>query len=343
MIEIDGSSGGGQMLRTAVGLAALVLEPIKITNIRASREKPGLKAQHLACVRLAGKFCKAKIEGDSLGSTDLTFTPSEHDFSDKRAIIGTAGSIPLVIQAIAPLLIFANRKVRVDLEGGTSGTGAPTIEYTKFVTFPNIRSLGVLPPRILVQKQGFFPKGGGMVTIEMLPSTMLRGRDLRMDSGKPGKVQGMSVTGNLPSDVVRKQISAARAPLGPLGHSADLQVSESRTDSPGSSMTMWYQKGYTVLGACGVEKVGRTAEDVGKTVGSSLSASISSGASIDSHMADQMVPFMALARGRTDVIAEKITDHVRTNISVVEAILGVKFQVDENSGAMRVDGVGLQM
>ena len=340
MIEIDGSIGGGQVLRTAIGLSTLTLEPVKVFNIRADRPNPGVQAQHLAGVKAAKQFCKAEVEGAKLKSSEITFSPTKHDFSDKEIKIGTAGSIPLVMQTIAPILVFADRQVRVDIEGGTAGIGAPTIEYTKFVTFPNLRALGVLPPRMLVQKQGFFPKGGGFVRFELMPSAILRGREVL--GKKPDKVQGMSVSGDLPSHVAKRQAEAAKKVLGDAGIQCDILASESSTECPGSSITLWTQIGYSVLGACALGELGKPSEKVGEEAASSMVASISSGAALDKKMVDQMVPFMALARDRSVVSVEEVTEHAKVNMSVVEAMLDVEFVINENARTISVDGIGFQ-
>ncbi|MCK4486170.1 MAG: hypothetical protein KAU38_05325 [Desulfobacterales bacterium] len=52
-MEIDGNygEGGGQILRTALALAAILQRPVEIRNIRAGRKKPGLRPQHLMAVK----------------------------------------------------------------------------------------------------------------------------------------------------------------------------------------------------------------------------------------------------------------------------------------------------
>ena len=77
MINIDGSfgEGGGQVLRNAVALSALTGEDIRIKNIRAKRDKPGLAAQHLTAVKGVASLCSAEVEGLELRSTELVFRP----------------------------------------------------------------------------------------------------------------------------------------------------------------------------------------------------------------------------------------------------------------------------
>jgi len=65
VIHLDGSAGegGGQILRTALGLSLVTGTPFTIDRIRAGREKPGLQRQHLAAVRAAAEIGKADVSG----------------------------------------------------------------------------------------------------------------------------------------------------------------------------------------------------------------------------------------------------------------------------------------
>ena len=102
VLSLDGShgEGGGQILRTALSLSAVTARPLHITNIRASRRPPGLLPQHLSAVRAAAAITKAVVSGDRLGSTELSFTPSQSPKSGayvfdvaETAGRGSAGSV----------------------------------------------------------------------------------------------------------------------------------------------------------------------------------------------------------------------------------------------------------
>jgi len=57
VLTIDGSkkSGSGTIVRDAVPFAALVGKSLHLTNIRVKRPKPGLRAQHLAAIRVCAE------------------------------------------------------------------------------------------------------------------------------------------------------------------------------------------------------------------------------------------------------------------------------------------------
>ena len=121
MLTIDGSmgEGGGQIVRTSMAFSALLGKEITITDIRANRSKKGLRPQHVAAVSAIASICGGKLEGASIGSDELRYSPGNSEIQDYTIDIGTAGSIPLVLQAC---MLAALKKPRMHLMiyGGTN-------------------------------------------------------------------------------------------------------------------------------------------------------------------------------------------------------------------------------
>ena len=93
MIEIDGTfgEGGGQILRTSLGLSLVTGTAFRIDNIRAKRKQSGLLRQHLTAVLAAAKIGQAEVIGAELGSGAITFVPGkvlpgEYTFSVGRRV-----------------------------------------------------------------------------------------------------------------------------------------------------------------------------------------------------------------------------------------------------------------
>src|SRR5689334_6502362 len=115
MLRIDGAmgEGGGQLLRSSLVLSALTGKAFRIDGIRAKRKRPGLLRQHLTAVRAVAEVCGARVQGDSLGSSSLTFEPGPIRHGDYHFAVGTAGSATLVFQSVLPPLLTAEGRSRM--------------------------------------------------------------------------------------------------------------------------------------------------------------------------------------------------------------------------------------
>lgn len=169
-IEIDGSlgEGGGQVLRTSLTLSAVTGQPVWIEKIRAGREKPGLKRQHLTCVKAVAEICGAKVSEIGVGSGELEFIPGEIKGGDYHFDVGTAGSVTLVAQTVLPVLLKADTPSTVTITGGTHVPFAPIWEFFAETYLPELRRIGARIEAELVAC-GFYPAAGGVVKLKVWP------------------------------------------------------------------------------------------------------------------------------------------------------------------------------
>lgn len=198
-VKIDGSlgEGGGQIIRTSVALSSILDKSVQIDSIRHGRSKPGLRAQHSSGIWLVGNICHAEVFGSFIGSSTLTFVPkdSSHSYAGAPLVsnpdsnkcwtcdVGTAGATALVLQAALPAALrflpgCEDRTQNTDesftdstnpvlhIKGGTTALFAPTSDYVKNVLVPNLRLFGI-GADFCVEKDGFFPRGGGSCTVNI--------------------------------------------------------------------------------------------------------------------------------------------------------------------------------
>ncbi|MBM3499511.1 MAG: RNA 3'-phosphate cyclase, partial [Armatimonadetes bacterium] len=314
MLTIDGSygEGGGQVLRTCLSLAAISGQAFRLTQIRAGRDKPGLAAQHLTCVRAAVMACSARVEGDGLGSRELTFRPGAPrageyllDVADVRP---SAGSVNLILQTVLPILMRCDGPSRVVLRGGTHVPWSPTFEYVASVFLPALARFGVRAA-VELNRAGFYPRGGGEEVLGVEPSPRLTEADFTRVPGAAA-CQLLSRTTRLPAHVGARQMSAMRAALaGRVAVSAET-TDEMPGPAPGTTVIVTAEQGWAGCSALGAK--GKPAEQVGREAAEAFLRLLASGALVDAHLADQLLLYAALAEGTTRLAVEAITEHTRT-------------------------------
>jgi len=350
MIEIDGSygEGGGQVLRTAVALGAVLSKEIHVFNIRAGRAEPGLRPQHMTGVKAAAELCSANLQGLEVGATEFVFKPGKLRAGTFRFDVGTAGSVTLVLQTLMPILAFAPGTVQLEITGGTDVKWSPPIDYLRLVTLPILKKIGYHGELDMVRR-GHYPKGGGLVKFSSEGASHLK----PMNYEKPGsisKIFGISHAVALPRHVAERQAAAARKTLEEAklpSPSIDVEVvDDKRPLGPGSGIVLSAEMpNGNILGSDALGERGRPAEEVGSTAGKILVEEVESGTMLDRHMGDMIIPYLVLAKGASEVSVSRVTQHTRTNVKVAEWFTGARLDLEgelDHPGKLRVEGLGFK-
>jgi RNA 3'-terminal phosphate cyclase (ATP) len=335
LIEIDGSygEGGGQILRTALALSAILRKPFTLFHIRSKRKNPGLQAQHLAAVQALARITEAQTEGVRFGSQKITFTPQKILPGEYQFEVRTAGSVILLLQAIFLPLCFSKGISSVTLIGGTHVPWSPSFHYLSQVFLPTLEGIGV-SAAAAIEKWGFFPEGGGRIQLKINPVQELKPISL-VERGSLKKIRGISAISNLPRHVAdRQKEQALKRIQGELHIGGEIAILDNvHSNGPGSFLFLLaeYQRVLAGFSSLGVR--GKPAEKVADEAVDSLEDYLESNGCTDPHLTDQLVPFMALAKGNSSITTIRITEHLLTNLWVIQHFLGVTISREGETGA----------
>ncbi len=320
MIEIDGSvgEGGGQILRTALSLSCACGTPFRMVNIRRNRKRPGLMPQHLTAVRAAGRISGAEVSGDHPGSVTLSFAPGRATGGEYAFDVGTAGSTLLVFQTLLLPLLLAKRQSALTLTGGTHVPFSPSFHYVSSVFLTALARMGG-NVELSIVSFGFFPRGGGTIRAIIHPA----GKILPLRAEERGRVlsiDGCSAAGRLPRDIAVRQRDAAqdrlRAGIGDIGIPLHIELSGAPTPGRGTFIFLRANAENIAAGFTALGGPGKRAEAVGKEAAEEMIAYLDTGAALDPHLPDQLVPYMALCGEESVLTTSRVTPHLQTNLQV---------------------------
>lgn len=333
MIRIDGSrgEGGGQVLRSALGLSIATGVPFEIHSIRAGRKKPGLMRQHLAAVRAAAQVSSADVVGDALGSTALRFRPEPVRAGEFHFAVGSAGSTTLVLQTILPGLWSADGESVVHVEGGTHNPLAPPFDFLASAFLP---VLGRMGPRVEAElhRPGFFPAGGGEVRVRVTPAERLEPLEILERGAAVGRRAVVHLS-SLPSDIADRELDVVRELLG--WSPRDCVVLQAEDPSgPGNVVSLELHHENVSEVATGFGAKHRSAERVARGVVHELRRYIASDAPVGVHLADQLLLPLAMAGGGA-FRTLPLSGHTRTNAALIEEFLPVRFAFEEAKDGSR--------
>ena len=336
LITIDGSmgEGGGQVLRTSLSLAAITGHELALTKIRAGRDKPGLKRQHLTCVRAVAEICGAKVKGDEVGSLALEFAPGKIKAGDYRFDVGTAGSVTLVAQTVIPVLLKADAPSSVTITGGTHVPFAPIWEFFAETYLPELGRMGARVEAEL-ESCGFYPAAGGVIKLHVWPYDE-SARPVKYDLSDLGAYRCGTVVGvvsAIPKSIAEAEVGIVGSHFPELALSREVRTVESFGPGNYCYVKLDYERASVVISAVGTYNKSRKA--VANEVVHQVREFLKSGKACEKHLADQLlVPLHLLVGGHTeretegfwedevwhpnwDVAVQKETLHYKTNKDVI--------------------------
>ena len=345
MINIDGSQGegGGQILRSSIGLSVLLNEDLRIFNIRGKRPNPGLKPQHYTAIKIIKDLCNAKVEGLEIGSTELIFKPGSLEYGSFDFDIGTAGSIVLVFQTCLLSFIKTREKIKIRLTGGTDVKWSPSWDYFENVFIKILEKIGIRVHTKLIRR-GYYPQGGGEAIIEIYPIKNIY--PLFIEKNQEFKeISGKIHISNLPEHIAKRMKNSSIKKIIKTNLNPNIIIETSNAFSSGTGITLWSKSNNTILGKTKIGERGLPAEKVGEITSDLLINEIKSGATIDINLIDQILPFLVLADNskQSNCNVKELSGHTQTNIWLINQFIRNKniFQISNKNNLfnIKIDGI----
>ncbi|MFX1356904.1 MAG: RNA 3'-terminal phosphate cyclase [Promethearchaeota archaeon] len=341
-LNIDGSfgEGGGAIIRISAAFSVLYNQPIKITNIRANRPKPGLRLQHLLGLKtladLTGSKLSSPEEEMQIGTKILEFEPNSKFKERINVNINTSASIGLLLQPIQIVCLgFVDpEKIEIKLNGGgTFGKWAPSLNYLTNVTYQIYRMAGI-KINIDIKKHGFFPKGGAQTLCTIyLPKNNLRPINL-LELGNINKINGEIILSNhLKKEGRDIESRIKKSILSELQRHINVKtdITHQWVDSlsPGVGLSLWSTSDTgaiissgTILGEKQI-----SSEKLGKRASYELLKYIKNKIPVDNYLSDQLIPIMAYIKEPSSIKVSEITMHTKTNLELIKLFTHRKYEI----------------
>ena len=343
MIHIDGSqkSGSGTIVRFAVGLATLLGEELHLTNIRAKREKPGLRPQHLKSIQALQQICHGTLSGGEIGSSEIRFKPGgEVKGGYYEWDIGTAGSTTLLAMTLLPAACFSTGAMSFKISGGLFQDFAPSAYHMQYVFFSVLNKMGI-NAKLSIIRPGYVPRGGGVIQVTVEPVTGKIKPISLLSQGEVVRIEGAALSSHLKERrVSERMVNKCNEVLKSNGYRAQIEVIyDTLAPQRGAALTIYAKTSSgSIIGADRAGEPRRTSEDIARYVARNLVEDLATGATVDRYLADQLIFYAALAGGVSEYRLPRLTEHVETNLWLVETMLGAKTEVNQN--LVRIQGIG---
>lgn len=333
-VVIDGSygEGGGQIVRMCLALSMLTGKPFEIRNIRARRPNPGLQAQHLTAIYAAATVSQAYVEGAYLGSSSLRFIPNtveggEFLFNvEEISGTGSAGSVMLVAQTVLVPLAIRGQSATLRLMGGTHVGWSPGTDYVEHVYLPALKAMGI-QASLHTEYAGFYPKGGGLCTLQIRPAEGPPKPIEWLDRGAIRNTRVITTLSNLPEHIVRRGDETAGTFIGLTGLTPEFIHHFLPSCGFGVSLTLAVEAEHGFAGFIRLGRRGVAIEQVVEEVWSEFTAWAKTRTAVDHFLADQLLLPTAFASAVSTYTTPRASNHLRTGMWLLPKFVQVGLEL----------------
>lgn len=338
LVVIDGSygEGGGALVRTALCMAAVTQQGVRIENVRTGTRYSGLDSEDLTLLSALKTVTAGEAVGAVLGSTMLSFLPSRWPKGLTAALpavrteANRVANAPVILSALLPVLARTQMYSTVSVEGETYGVHSLSYDYFANVTLEAQRAFGLYAYPTL-ESAGFGRESEGEVSMDVEPSA-LHGIQWT-DRGSLVSVQAAVVTNGVSAGIGDRAVSHLRK----LGQTANLPFEAVHTPVPGKSagvfVTTWavYERGVGGGGAMGGR--GIRVEILAQNAFAQMFDWMSSDATVDPFLADQILLTAVLAEGESTFKISKLTQRFLTAVWVVKQFTPIHITIRGAEGS----------
>ena len=326
-LKINGGhgEGGGQIIRSAITLSCITKQPIHLENIRKNRKISGLRPQHLTAIKILQKVANAKVIGAEIGSTEIKFIPGNIENLELVEDVGTAGSIPLILQVLIPVVAISKKQLNLKIKGGTDVLWSPTIDYTQNVLQEAYSRMGINFSLELI-KRGYYPKGGGEIKLQVNPSNV---KSILFSKRKTKEVKLVCSFSKFTDNEIENKVNQIVKKLSEANYIVNVEIRSEEALDSGASLLIYSIDNDSIIGIDALynNKTNEFDLDIDDFI---------KNYSIDDNLADMLVVPASLASGKTIFPVKEITKHLETNLFVTSKITGCKYGIGKTNYGFEV-------
>ncbi|MFB0537248.1 MAG: RNA 3'-terminal phosphate cyclase, partial [Anaerolineae bacterium] len=149
-----------------------------------------------------------------------------------------------------------------------------------------------------------------------------------VERGELKRLWGISALSNLPAHIGQRQKRQAERLLRERGFTPEIEIVEAPSPGQGTVVFLVAEFEDVVAGFTSYGARGKRAEKVAEEACREFIQYYDSGQALDKHLADQLILPMSLAAGQSGFTTCEITQHLLTNVGVVQRLMAVKAEIE---------------